>query len=154
MFICFFWSTAQSDLGKQESVYFQCCLQLFSSNWEYSDLYHLLPSTDPNHKGRGKAEMFPLELSLAAVSLAEGKEGLLWLRMPKFWSSHPSHIRQSLEKIKRNELKFVYKYISSNGAGPLSQGPLNLRECTGQFDTAIWQQVDWDFLHMFVSCFR
>lgn len=43
-------------------------VQLFSSNGEYSDLYHLLPIKDPNHKGRGTAEEFPLELSLAAVS--------------------------------------------------------------------------------------
>lgn len=31
-------------------------------------MYHLLPGKDPKHKGRGTAEEFPLELSLAAVS--------------------------------------------------------------------------------------
>lgn len=107
---------------------------------------------------------FPWSFLLQLCHRAEGKEGLLWL-LRELQETHstpglrvlaaredaeilifPSHIRQSLEKIKRNELKYW--------AGSLFQVPINLRECTGQYDTVIWKQVDWDFLHTFVSCFR
>jgi len=49
-------------------------LQLFFSNGEYSDLHLLFLSKYPSHGGRGKTEVFALNLSTAAMLLGI-KEG-------------------------------------------------------------------------------
>jgi len=62
-----------SHLGTQKKKK-SSLLQLFFSNGEYSDLHLLFLSKYPSHGGRGKTEVFALNLSTAAMLLGI-KEG-------------------------------------------------------------------------------